>query len=160
MGFAFTLDRVGISLFFAVAGFGLAFPFLVIAFVPALIRFLPKPGAWMDTFKQAVGWTMMAVVVWLVVWIFGALSTRYIDPYKAITAVFCCLMATGLGAAFFGKYGSIIESGRRQLGALAGAACIGLLGSWISLDTMGWMERKEPVLVEKIDAPLVCVKSQ
>ena len=33
-------------------GLGLAFPFLLVAFVPAFFKFLPEPGAWMDTFKQ------------------------------------------------------------------------------------------------------------
>jgi thiol:disulfide interchange protein DsbD len=66
MGFAFTLPNWGILLFFGVAGFGLAMPFLLIAYVPAMARFLPKPGAWMETFKQFMGFTLMATTVWLI----------------------------------------------------------------------------------------------
>lgn len=66
MGFAFTLPNWGILLFFGVAGLGLAMPFLLIAYVPAMARFLPKPGAWMETFKQFMGFTLMATTVWLI----------------------------------------------------------------------------------------------
>ena len=33
---------------------GLALPFLLISLFPRLRKFLPKPGAWMDTFKQLI----------------------------------------------------------------------------------------------------------
>ena len=65
MGFAFTLPSWGVLLFFGVAGLGLAAPFLAIAYVPALAALLPKPGAWMDTFKQLLGFTLVATTVWL-----------------------------------------------------------------------------------------------
>ena len=65
MGFAFTLPSWGILLFFGVAGLGLAAPFLAIAYVPALAALLPKPGAWMDTFKHLLGFTLVATTVWL-----------------------------------------------------------------------------------------------
>ena len=49
---------------------GLALPFLLIGFVPALARRLPKPGAWMDTFKQVLAFPMYLTAVWLV-WVLG-----------------------------------------------------------------------------------------
>lgn len=50
---------------FLALGLGLALPFLVLAFWPAAQRWLPRPGAWMDTFKQALAFPMYAAVVWL-----------------------------------------------------------------------------------------------
>ncbi|CAM3979010.1 protein-disulfide reductase DsbD family protein [Roseateles saccharophilus] len=50
---------------FLALGMGLALPFLVLAFWPAAQRWLPRPGAWMDTFKQALAFPMYAAVVWL-----------------------------------------------------------------------------------------------
>ena len=52
--------------FFAVAGLGLALPFLLIAFVPALKRFMPRKGVWMEDFSKLMGFTLMATTVWLV----------------------------------------------------------------------------------------------
>jgi thiol:disulfide interchange protein/DsbC/DsbD-like thiol-disulfide interchange protein len=50
---------------FLALGLGLALPFLVLAFWPAAQRWLPRPGAWMDKFKQLLAFPMYAAVVWL-----------------------------------------------------------------------------------------------
>ncbi len=50
---------------FLVIGFGLASPFVLVSFVPALGRALPKPGMWMETFKQLMGFSLLAAAVWL-----------------------------------------------------------------------------------------------
>jgi len=46
-------------------GVGMASPYLAIGIFPSLIRFLPKPGAWMDTFKNLMGFMLLATVVYL-----------------------------------------------------------------------------------------------
>lgn len=50
--------------FFSV-GFGMAFPYLLIGAFPRLIRWLPKPGAWMDTLKQIMGFVLLATLIYL-----------------------------------------------------------------------------------------------
>lgn len=50
---------------FVVIGAGLAFPFVVFSFIPAAGRMLPRPGAWMETFKHLMGFTLLAAAVWL-----------------------------------------------------------------------------------------------
>jgi thiol:disulfide interchange protein len=52
-------------LLFLSIGVGMASPYLLIGAFPALIRFLPKPGAWMDTFKHIMGFVLLATVVYL-----------------------------------------------------------------------------------------------
>ncbi len=56
---------------FAMLGLGLALPFLLIGFVPALADRLPRPGAWMDTFKQLLAFPMYLTAVWLL-WVLAA----------------------------------------------------------------------------------------
>jgi len=51
---------------FIALGFGLALPFLLIGFVPALANRLPKRGAWMNTFKHAMAFPMYLTAAWLV----------------------------------------------------------------------------------------------
>lgn len=46
-------------------GFGLALPYLLISFTPALRHFLPKPGAWMETFQQFLAFPMYGATAWL-----------------------------------------------------------------------------------------------
>ena len=53
-----------LALFLAI-GFGLALPFLLLGFFPAVAKIIPKPGAWMETFKQIMGFTLMGAAVWL-----------------------------------------------------------------------------------------------
>jgi thiol:disulfide interchange protein DsbD len=50
--------------FFSV-GIGMAFPYLLVGAFPRLISFLPKPGEWMETFKQIMGFVLMGTVVYV-----------------------------------------------------------------------------------------------
>lgn len=53
-----------VSVFFAI-GLGMASPYLLIGAFPQLVRFLPKPGEWMNTFKQFMGFVLIGTVVYL-----------------------------------------------------------------------------------------------
>ncbi len=66
LGWAFTASTASALVVFFGLGLGLALPFLLIAYVPALARMLPKPGAWMETFKQLLAFPMYLTSVWLV----------------------------------------------------------------------------------------------
>jgi thiol:disulfide interchange protein DsbD len=65
LAFAFTGSPVLIFLIFTFVGIGLAFPFLLTGLFPALISFLPRPGAWMEKLKYFLGLTMLVTVAWL-----------------------------------------------------------------------------------------------
>lgn len=65
LGFAVVQPPLVIYLMFASIGLGMASPYLLIGAYPQLLRFLPKPGAWMDTFKQTMGFVLLATVVYL-----------------------------------------------------------------------------------------------
>jgi thiol:disulfide interchange protein DsbD len=66
LAYAFTGPTLGGMLVFLMLGLGLALPFLLIGFVPAFARLLPKPGAWMETLKQCLAFPMYATAAWLV----------------------------------------------------------------------------------------------
>jgi DsbC/DsbD-like thiol-disulfide interchange protein/cytochrome c biogenesis protein CcdA/thiol-disulfide isomerase/thioredoxin len=70
LGFALGLPAVEALLIFAAIGVGMALPYLVASFIPAVARVLPKPGVWMNTFKKLMAVPMFATVVWLV-WVLG-----------------------------------------------------------------------------------------
>lgn len=54
---------------FAVMGLGMASPYLIIGANPRLVRFIPKPGAWMETFKQLMGFVLLGTVVYMLTFI-------------------------------------------------------------------------------------------
>ena len=65
LAFAFAASPVVAIGVFLALGLGLALPFLLIGFVPALAARLPKPGAWMETFKHLLAFPMYLTAVWL-----------------------------------------------------------------------------------------------
>ena len=66
MGFAFTQDPAVTLAIFLALGFGLALPWVIVSFSPALIRLLPKPGEWMERFKQFLAFPMYGAAAWLI----------------------------------------------------------------------------------------------
>lgn len=50
---------------FAALGLGLALPYLLLSFVPALRKRLPRPGRWMITFRQVLSVPMFLAAIWL-----------------------------------------------------------------------------------------------
>lgn len=72
-------------LLFAVLGFGFAFPFLLLGFVPSWRRFLPKPGIWMEYMRQILAFPLFATVLWLL-WVLAMQSG--IDSVLATLAAF------------------------------------------------------------------------
>lgn len=52
-------------LVFLFMGLGMALPYIVIGVFPGLLKSLPKPGAWMERFKEVMGFVLLATVIWL-----------------------------------------------------------------------------------------------
>ncbi len=71
VGFALSQAAPAALLIFTCLGLGLALPYLLLPWIPGLLRMLPRPGAWMETFKHAMGFLLFATVLWLA-WVLGA----------------------------------------------------------------------------------------
>ncbi|HET8904831.1 MAG TPA: protein-disulfide reductase DsbD [Saccharospirillum sp.] len=65
IGFALLQPPAVGLLIFATMGFGMALPILAITYLPGLARRLPKPGAWMNVFRQLMAFPLFATVLWL-----------------------------------------------------------------------------------------------
>jgi thiol:disulfide interchange protein DsbD len=96
MGFAFTQGPpVTIAIFLAL-GFGLALPWVIFSFSPPLIRLLPRPGEWMERFKQFLAFPMYAAAAWLV-WVLS----QQVTP-EGLFRVMIGLVLLALAAWAFG----------------------------------------------------------
>ena len=84
LGLALGLPAVEALLIFGAIGIGMALPYLAASLIPAVAKALPRPGAWMDTFRRAMAFPMFATVVWLV-WVLGQQSG--IDGAGALLAL-------------------------------------------------------------------------
>jgi len=128
LAFAFAAPGYLLVLVFSLIGLGLAAPFLLIAFVPTLYRFLPRPGAWMEAFKQFLGFTLIATTIWLV----GVLGAQIgADRNNGFLAF---LMFVALGSWVFGRWGGLGATGMQQLKAFAAGMVIAVGGGWFFLD--------------------------
>ena len=90
MGLAVSLPAAQALMVFIALGIGMALPYLLASWVPAVVRWLPHPGAWMDTFRRAMAFPMFATVVWLV-WVLGQQSG--IDGAATLLALLVALAA-------------------------------------------------------------------
>ncbi len=88
LGLAVGLPAVQALLVFGAIGMGMAAPYLLASLLPAVARALPRPGAWMDTFRRVMAFPMFATVVWLV-WVLGQQSG--IDGAGALLALLVAL---------------------------------------------------------------------
>ncbi|MBN9420300.1 hypothetical protein ABS71_17550 [bacterium SCN 62-11] len=121
LGYAVTQPGPVAFLVFTVLGLGIAFPYLLLCGVPATRRWLPRPGAWMESFKIAMGFPMLGAMVWFVYILANLLSA------EGLGLVMGGLVIMSLGAWVFGRWGYSPESAVRWKGKLA-AALFGLVG--------------------------------
>ena len=120
MGYALTQSPVIVLAVFEGLALGLAAPFLVIGLFPALAGALPKPGAWMETFKQVLAFPMYGAAAWLV-WVVA----QQVDP-MGLAATLSGLVLIAFGAWLLGRMSG--EGRGRLMGAgLATAALAGAL---------------------------------
>lgn len=105
LGFALTQPVIVALLVFAALGFGLALPYLVLTCQPSLLKFVPKPGPWMNKFKFCMGFLLLATALWFL-WILDAQLGR--------TALWVMAAAIGVSAvgAWFLFHGQKKRSGR------------------------------------------------
>lgn len=128
IAFAFQAPTPLLFVIFTAIGLGLASPFLFVAFVPAAYKLLPQPGAWMDGFKQILGFTLMATTLWL----FDVLAAQ-IGTDRA-TGFLGFLLFASLGAWIFGHFGGVASELSRQAKALAVGVAVAAGGAWWLLD--------------------------
>jgi len=65
IGFALAQEAPVILAIFTAVGLGMSLPYLLLAAAPGTARFLPRPGAWMETVRGVMGFLLAAAAVWL-----------------------------------------------------------------------------------------------
>ncbi|HEX8706374.1 MAG TPA: thioredoxin family protein, partial [Myxococcaceae bacterium] len=116
VGFAFAAGAGTVLIIFTALGLGLALPFCVLVLVPGLAKRLPRPGAWMERFKQFLGFALLGTCVWLV-WVMGGLAG--VDGMARLLAF---LVAVALGAWVYGLAQG--AEGARRWGGMAAALLV------------------------------------
>ncbi len=98
LGFAFTQSAaVILSMFVAIAA-GMSAPYLLLSAQPAWLRFLPKPGPWMENVKQFMGFLLLATLLFLL-YVLGAER-----GYEALIWASCFLLVVSLACWMKGRF--------------------------------------------------------
>ena len=120
---------------FLMLGIGLAFPYVVLSWQPAWLRFVPKPGPWMERFKIAMGFPMLAAAVWL----FSLVTLHYGDRTWWL-AIFLVMVAV---AAWI--YGEFVQRHRTRP-AIAAVAILVVLVTAYAFALEGHLQWRHPLI--------------
>jgi len=117
LAFAFTQPPAASLAIFGFLGVGLAAPFVLVASQPSLLNALPKPGPWMERFKQFLAFPMFATAIWLV-WVLSVQTGSQ-------GVLFALLTLLGLGFTVWAlRQAGVLAKGAAALGAVAAAAAV------------------------------------
>lgn len=106
LGFAFAQPAWTTLLIFFTVALGMALPYLILTARPAWLKFLPRPGAWMETAKQVMGFLMMATLLWLL-YILGKQLGM-----EAVVWALAFLLTIGVACWLIGRFATLTASRR------------------------------------------------
>ncbi|MCX6902129.1 MAG: protein-disulfide reductase DsbD family protein, partial [Verrucomicrobia bacterium] len=119
VGWAVSQAPLVILLIFTMIGLGFGLPYVVLSFFPRMHRLLPKPGLWMEKFKVAMGFPMLAVAVWL--------FALVVDHFGRDGALWVGLFLVLLGVAAW-VFGEFVQRGGKHKG-WAAVLAVGLVAA-------------------------------
>ena len=108
LGFAFTQSSWFILLMFISIAAGMSAPYFLLSAQPAWLKFVPKPGAWMERLKQLMGFPMLATLVFLL---------YVLGQQRGVAAVIwtsCFLLAVSLACWMKGAFLTPLASARQR----------------------------------------------
>jgi len=153
IGLAVTLPPMQSLALFSLVGLGLSTPYLVLSAFPSLVRMLPRPGAWMETFKQVMAFPLYGTALYMV-WVLAGQTEK---QEGALLAAMFGLLLVAMAAWAYGRF---VQQGRSIGGKGAGlvlaliALVAGLVVGWPrppQADEIAW-EKWTPARVEQLRA--------
>ncbi|MBI5504212.1 MAG: thioredoxin family protein [Deltaproteobacteria bacterium] len=118
LGYALVQPPAASLLVFTFLGLGMAAPYLLLSFAPWLLRALPRPGAWMETLRQAMAFPLFATVIWLV-WVFGQQVGN-----DAVLQLLAAVLLLGIGVWIGGHFAGARSPSGRLYVHCASAVCL------------------------------------
>ncbi len=126
LGFALTQSPAMSMTVFTALGAGMAAPYVALAYFPRLLRALPKPGAWMDRFRQLMAFPLFATVLWL---------ANVFERQTDVAALMRLLAGLLVFALALWIWGGGQHAARRSRAATAAAIVLAAIGFGVGLGT-------------------------
>lgn len=108
IGFAFQQPPTIIFVSFIMIGLGLAFPFILLGFAPKAIKLIPKPGDWMTTFKEIMGFLLFGTALYLLY------TLHYLVSGMAFLNTLTFLLVLSFASWIYGKFAGPMSSVLKQ----------------------------------------------
>ena len=127
--FSTAFSATASMLIFTAIAIGLALPYLLLSIFPQAIKLLPRPGAWMETFKQFMAFPLYATVGWLL-WV---LAGQTKDDDNALLLIAFGFVLVAMAAWAYGRFGQAYgKRGRQIIGRVLATALLagGLYTGW------------------------------
>ncbi len=111
---------------FAAIGLGMSLPYLLLGSFPGWLRWLPRPGRWMESLRQFFAFPMFATSAWLA-WVLGQQA-----GLDAVFALAVAAVLLGLGAWLFGRFVQTRGLRKARVAALAALIAVASAG-WLAI---------------------------
>jgi thiol:disulfide interchange protein/DsbC/DsbD-like thiol-disulfide interchange protein len=122
LGAALALPAAQSLIVFTAIGLGLSAPYLLLSAFPRAVSLLPRPGRWMNTFKQVMAFPLYATVGYLI-WVLAGQTSE-----SGLLAALLGLAVIAMAVWFYGHFNALGASRSRVKLAMAGALALLLLG--------------------------------
>jgi len=117
---------------FTIFGLGIASPYLVLSFFPSMISVLPRPGAWMHTFKVIMAFALFAAVAFFMR-VFGGQT-----GVDGLSWLVMALVVLSIAAFFYGTWSpAYVQPAKRLVFGWLLPAVIFSIGMWMGYDAAG-----------------------
>lgn len=136
---AYAVAQPALTIFaiYAAIGLGMAFPYVVLAWQPQWMKWMPAPGEWMNTLKHVMGFLLFGTALWL-------LWQRRSDGELVVWTVGFCLFVA-FGAWVYGRLCTPWSSARQRWAAPFAAVAIMVVGGYFCFGVMYTRQESQPL---------------
>lgn len=127
LGAALAVSTAESMVIFTAIALGLSTPYLLLSLFPQAVRILPRPGVWMETFKQAMAFPLYATVGYLA-WVLAGQTSE-----EGLRGVLLSFALIGLAVWMYGRWNAAGATTARVRIGVAGLVLFGSVGLWL-----GW----------------------
>jgi thiol:disulfide interchange protein DsbD len=127
LGAALAVSTVQSFAIFTSIAVGLSTPYLLLSIFPQAVKVLPRPGAWMETFKQFMAFPLYATVGYLI-WVLAAQTSE-----EGFRGVLFSLVLIAMAVWMYGRWHAPGAKPARARFGVISLLLVGALGLWV-----GW----------------------
>lgn len=129
---ALALPSGWMFLAFTAMGLGMSCPYLLLSMFPSLLKFMPRPGAWMESFKQGLSFLMFGAAAWLL-WVYAG----FFDAGSGLLNVFVGVVVFSAGWWVYGRWCVMYKERKVRMAGFAAAVVLWAGGVWLMIPQGG-----------------------